>query len=228
MLTKSWNELPQFMRTGAVRKYYNILKKKRTSLMIKRCFDVAASFLLLLLLSPVMSVIAVMIKLDSAGPVFFRQERVTQYGRIFRIYKFRTMIDKADKRGALVTVENDSRITRMGRLLRKVRLDELPQLINVFMGDMTFVGTRPEVKRYVSAYTDEMNATLLLPAGITSRASILYKDEDELLAGAEDVDSVYIEKVLPGKMRYNLEDLKNFSLISDIRTMLQTLIAVIH
>lgn len=226
MLLKKWDELPEFMRTKAVRKYYNILAGRSVSLCIKRLFDVAASFLLLIILSPVMLVIAVLIKTDSRGPVFFRQERVTQYGRIFRIFKFRTMVDKADKMGSLVTIEADSRITRVGSMLRKMRLDELPQLINVLNGDMTFVGTRPEVKRYVDAYTDEMNATLLLPAGITSQASIRYKDEDELLAGAKDIDAVYIAKVLPGKMRYNLRSIRHFGCISDIVTMIQTVLAV--
>lgn len=226
MPLKKWDELPEFMRTKAVRKYYNILAGKPLSLCMKRMFDIAASLVLLALLSPFMLIIAVFIKADSKGPVFFRQERVTQYGRIFRIYKFRTMVDKADKMGALVTSQADSRITRVGAALRKVRLDELPQLINVLQGDMTFVGTRPEVKRYVEAYTDEMNATLLLPAGITSQASIRYKDEDRLLAGAEDIDSVYITKVLPGKMRYNLRSIRRFSCFSDIVTMIQTVIAV--
>ena len=173
-----------------------------------------------------MLIIALLIKADSHGPVFFRQERVTQYGRTFRIFKFRTMVDGADRKGSLVTVGNDSRITRMGQLLRKIRLDELPQLINVLTGDMTFVGTRPEVRKYVEAYTDEMNATLLLPAGITSRASIRYKDEDELLDGADDVDKVYTQEVLPGKMAYNLESIKGFSCISELATMFETVAAV--
>lgn len=226
MCLKKWDELPEFMRTDAVKEYYDILSKKTVSLALKRIFDVAVSFLMLIILCPVMLVIAVMIKLDSKGPVFFRQERITRYGRVFRIYKFRTMVDRADKMGSLVTVENDNRITRVGKMLRKIRLDELPQLINVLNGDMTFVGTRPEVKRYVDAYTDEMNATLLLPAGITSQASIKYKDEDELLAGADDVDKVYIEQVLPGKMRYNLESVRNFCFVSELVTMVQTVIAV--
>lgn len=199
---------------------------KKISLVVKRLFDIAASFVLLIILSPFMLIIALLIKADSHGPVFFRQERVTQYGRTFRIFKFRTMVDGADRKGSLVTVGNDSRITRMGQLLRKIRLDELPQLINVLTGDMTFVGTRPEVRKYVEAYTDEMNATLLLPAGITSRASIRYKDEDELLDGAYDVDKVYTQEVLPGKMAYNLESIKGFSCISELATMLETVAAV--
>lgn len=226
MLLKKWDMLPAFMQTESVREYYDILAHKKISLVVKRLFDIAASFVLLIILSPFMLIIALLIKADSHGPVFFRQERVTQYGRTFRIFKFRTMVDGADRKGSLVTVDNDSRITRMGQLLRKIRLDELPQLINVLTGDMTFVGTRPEVRKYVEAYTDEMNATLLLPAGITSRASIRYKDEDELLDGADDVDKVYTQEVLPGKMAYNLESIKGFSCISELATMFETVAAV--
>ena len=226
MLLKKWDMLPAFMQTESVREYYDILSHKNISLVVKRLFDIAASFVLLIILSPFMLTIALLIKADSHGPVFFRQERVTQYGRTFRIFKFRTMVDGADRKGSLVTVGNDSRITRMGQLLRKIRLDELPQLINVLTGDMTFVGTRPEVRKYVEAYTDEMNATLLLPAGITSRASIRYKDEDELLDGADDVDKVYTQEVLPGKMAYNLESIKGFSCISELATMFETVAAV--
>ena len=226
MLLKKWDMLPAFMQTESVREYYDILSHKKISLSVKRLFDIAASFVLLIILSPFMLIIALLIKADSHGPVFFRQERVTQYGRTFRIFKFRTMVDGADRKGSLVTVGNDIRITRMGQLLRKIRLDELPQLINVLTGDMTFVGTRPEVRKYVEAYTDEMNATLLLPAGITSRASIRYKDEDELLDGADDVDKVYTQEVLPGKMAYNLESIKGFSCISELATMFETVTAV--
>ena len=226
MLLKKWDMLPAFMQTESVREYYDILSHKKISLVVKRLFYIAASFVLLIILSPFMLTIALLIKADSHGPVFFRQERVTQYGRTFRIFKFRTMVDGADRKGSLVTVGNDSRITRMGQLLRKIRLDELPQLINVLTGDMTFVGTRPEVRKYVEAYTDEMNATLLLPAGITSRASIRYKDEDELLDGADDVDKVYTQEVLPGKMAYNLESIKGFSCISELATMFETVAAV--
>ncbi len=226
MLLKKWDMLPAFMQTESVREYYDILSHKKISLVVKRLFDIVASFVLLIILSPFMLTIALLIKADSHGPVFFRQERVTQYGRTFRIFKFRTMVDGADRKGSLVTVGNDSRITRMGQLLRKIRLDELPQLINVLTGDMTFVGTRPEVRKYVEAYTDEMNATLLLPAGITSRASIRYKDEDELLDGADDVDKVYTQEVLPGKMAYNLESIKGFSCISELATMFETVAAV--
>lgn len=184
------------------------------------------SLLLLLVLSPVFLVLAIWIRTDSRGPVFYRQERVTQYGRIFRIFKFRTMVVNADQKGTLVTVGNDARITKVGEKIRHVRLDEIPQLINILKGDMTFVGTRPEVERYVKQYTDEMNATLLLPAGVTSEASIRYKDEDEILAKAEDPDKAYVQDVLPAKMKYNLEAMKNFSLSSEIKTMARTVKAV--
>ena len=226
MILKKWEELPESLKNDAVRPYYDLLAKRRGSLLLKRCFDIVVSALMLLVLSPLFLVLAVAIKLDSPGPVFYRQVRVTQYGRQFRIFKFRSMVHGADKRGTLVTVSGDSRITRVGHFIRSCRLDELCQLIDVLRGTMTFVGTRPEVPRYVAAYTPEMMATLLLPAGITSRASIEYKDEAELLDAAEDVDAVYIHEVLPGKMKYNLEALKNFSFFSDIKTMFRTVFAV--
>ena len=227
MILKKWEELPENLRTDAVRPYYDLLAKRRGSLALKRCFDVVVSAMMLLVLAPVFLVLAIAIKLDSPGPVFYRQVRVTQYGKEFRIFKFRSMVSDADKRGSLVTVSGDSRITRVGHFIRNCRLDELCQLIDIFRGTMTFVGTRPEVPRYVTAYTPEMLATLLLPAGVTSRASILYKDEAELLDAADDVDAVYIRDVLPGKMRYNLEELKEFSFFSDIKTMFQTVFAVL-
>ena len=227
MILKKWEDLPDFLRTDAVRPYYDSLARRRGSLVLKRVFDVFVSAVMLTLLSPVFLVLAIAIKLDSPGPVFYRQVRVTQYGKEFRIFKFRSMVSDADKRGTLVTVSGDSRITRVGHFIRDCRLDELCQLIDIFRGTMTFVGTRPEVPKYVAAYTPEMMATLLLPAGVTSRASILYKDEAQLLDAADDVDGVYIRDVLPGKMKYNLEELKNFSFFSDIKTMFQTVFAVL-
>ena len=227
MILKKWEELPENLRTDAVRPYYELLAKRKGSLLLKRCFDVVVSSIMLLLLSPVFLALAIAIKLDSPGPVFYRQVRVTQYGKEFRIFKFRSMVSDADKRGSLVTVSGDSRITRVGKFIRKCRLDELCQLIDIFRGTMTFVGTRPEVPKYVAAYTPEMMATLLLPAGVTSEASILYKDEADLLDAAEDVDAVYIREVLPGKMKYNLDALKNFSFFSDIATMFRTVFAVL-
>ena len=213
MQLRRWNELPGVMRTREVRKYYNIIKKRQMSLKIKRLFDIVVASIMLMFLAVPMLVIAVCIKLDSRGPVFFRQERVTQYGRIFRIYKFRTMVVNAPKLGASVTVDNDDRITRVGKVLRKIRADEFPQVFNIINGDMTLVGTRPEVPEYVKKYTKEMYATLLLPAGLTSRTSIAYKDEDKILAGAVDPDEAYVKEVLPAKMKYNLEALKKLSLI---------------
>ena len=227
MMLKKWEDLPEALRTDAVRPYYDILKKKQGSLVLKRIFDVVVSALMLVVISPVFLILAIAIKLDSPGPVFYRQERVTQYGQKFRIFKFRTMVSNADKIGTQVTVGNDSRITRIGKLIRKCRLDEVSQLIDIFRGTMTFVGTRPEVSKYVAAYTPEMMATLLLPAGVTSLASIMYKDEDQLLSDAEDVDKTYIEDVLPGKMRYNLEAIKKFSFWGDIKVMFMTVFAVL-
>ena len=175
-MLKKWEELPDFMQCEEIRAYYDVLSKKRAALVCKRVFDVFAAAVLLILLAIPMGVIALLIKLDSPGPVFFRQERVTTYGKTFRIHKFRTMVNHADKMGTAVTVGGDSRITKIGAKLRSCRLDELPQVLDVLAGDMSFVGTRPEATKYVAAYRPEYYATLLLPAGITSEASIRYKD----------------------------------------------------
>ena len=226
MQFREWDDIPEFMKNEDVKKYYEILKKKRFSLKVKRFFDVTASFVLILLLSPVFLMLSVWIKTDSKGPVYFKQERVTQYGRKFSIFKFRTMVINADRTGSLVTVQNDSRITVVGRKIRKYRLDEIPQLFNILAGDMSFVGTRPEVRKYVEEYSDEMKATLLLPAGVTSEASIRYKDEDELLKDAVDVDEVYIQKILPEKMRWNLRAIRRFSLPGELSTMVRTVFHV--
>lgn len=228
MILKKWEQLPDNMQIQQVEAYYTILRKKRAGLAAKRLFDIVVSLLMILLLSPLMLIIAIWIKCDSKGPVMFRQVRITTGGREFRIFKFRTMVTDAEKLGTQVTVGQDPRITRSGRFLRKLRLDEVPQLFNVLAGDMSFVGTRPEVPRYVERYTPEMWATLLLPAGITSEASIRYKDEDELLSGAEDVDRVYVEQVLPEKMKYNLNYLREFSFWKDIAIMFETVIAVLR
>lgn len=223
---RRWEDLPAEMQNEEVRYYYNLLCKKSFSLGLKRVFDVVVSAIMLVCLSWLFLILAIAIKLDSPGPVFYRQERVTQYGKKFRIHKFRTMVNNADKKGTLVTVKNDIRVTRVGQLIRKYRLDEVSQLIDVFEGSMSFVGTRPEVEKFVDAYSPVMIATLLLPAGVTSEASILYKDENKLLDGAEDIDKVYIEKVLPGKMYYNLRSIEKFNFFSEIGTMLKTLFAV--
>lgn len=225
MLLKKWEQLPSDMQTESVRKYYDILKKKQVSLFFKRALDIFASAIMLIILSPVFLILAMAIKIDSPGPVFYRQERVTQYGRRFRIHKFRTMVQNADK-GSKVTVNNDSRITKVGKVIRDCRLDEIAQLLDVLSGNMTLCATRAEASKYVERYTPEMMATLLLPAGVTSLASILYKDEATLLDGAEDTDKVYMEKILPAKMYYNLKSIEDFSFWSDIKTMFMTVFAV--
>lgn len=226
-MLKKWEDLPDYMRTKEVRPYYDSLKKKQVSLFSKRCFDLIVGIIVFIILSPIMVIFSIAIAIDSKGGVFFRQERVTQYGRKFRIFKFRTMVANAESIGSQVTVQNDMRITRVGKLLRKTRLDEFPQLINVILGDMSFVGTRPEVGKYVDYYTPEMYATLLLPAGITSIASIQYKDEDELLANADNVDDIYVNSVLPNKMKYNLFSIKNFSFFGELITMIKTVYVVL-
>ena len=226
-MLKKWEDLPKFMQTKEVREYYDILAKKGFSLRVKRCFDVVVSLVMIIVLLPVLAIISLLIAADSKGGVIFCQERVTQYGRRFKIFKFRTMVKDADKLGSQVTVDNDMRITKVGGVLRKYRLDELPQLFNIFIGDMSFVGTRPEVPKYVEKYTPKMIATLLMPAGVTSTASIKYKDEAELLETADDVDMVYIKKVLPQKMKYNLYDIRKFSAAEDIFIMIDTVIAVL-
>ena len=227
MILRPWEQLPDCMRTDAVRPYYDVLSRHRASLVLKRLFDVVVSLIMLLILWPVMLVIVVMIKRDSPGPALFFQERVTTYGKRFRIWKFRTMVSNADKLGSQVTINNDQRITKVGITLRKYRLDELPQLVNILIGDMSYVGTRPEVVEYVKRYTPEMMATLLLPAGVTSEASIRYKDEEKLLLGAEDVDTIYMKEVLPSKMVWNLESIASFSFWGEMLTMIRTVYAVL-
>ena len=226
-MLRKWGDLPEFMKTPEVRPYWEILWKKRGQLILKRLFDLVVSLILLLVLAIPMAIIAVMIKLDSEGPVFYRQERITTYGKHFRIHKFRTMVSNADKIGTAVTVGNDSRITRVGAKLRRVRLDELPQVLDVIAGTMSFVGTRPEAVKYVEEYESVYNATLLMPAGITSEASIRYKDEDKLLDAADDVDKAYIEQILPGKMKWNLRSIEKFSFWGDIKVMFMTVFAVL-
>ena len=214
------------MRVKEVRTYYEILLRKKNSLFLKRMFDIAVSIILLFLFLPIFLVLAVAIKADSKGPVFYRQVRVTQYGKKFRIHKFRSMVNEADQKGTLVTVDGDSRITRVGRMIRNKRLDELPQLIDVLQGNMSFVGVRPEVPKYVKQYTPEMMATLLLPAGITNLASIYYKDEAKLLDGAKEPDRVYVEEILPGKMEWNLRGMEEFGFWRDVWVMVLTGVSV--
>lgn len=227
MILKNWEELPKELQTEEVKPYYEVLKKKRLSLILKRIFDIVVSLIMLIILLPVFIILGIAIKIDSKGPVFFRQERITQYGRTFRIFKFRTMVNNAEKLGTQVTVGNDSRITRVGSFIRDCRLDEISQLLNILTGDMTFVGTRPEVKKYVDHYTNDMMATLLLPAGVTSFASIYYKDEAELLEKSNNPDKTYIEDILPEKMKYNLQSIEKFDFLEDIKIMVMTIVTIL-
>ena len=226
MALRKWEDLPRFMQCEEVKEYYDILAKKKLSLKLKRVFDIVAGAGILIVTAIPMLIISIKIATESAGGVLYRQERITRYGKKFRIHKFRTMVANADKIGSAVTISGDSRITPTGAFLRKYRLDELPQVFDVLAGNMSFVGTRPEATKYVKKYTKEMRATLLMPAGITSEASIRYKDEAELLDAADDVDKVYVEKVLPEKMKYNLESIKKFSFLGEIVTMIKTIFAV--
>lgn len=227
MCFKEWNELPDLMKTPEVRPYWEALSKKKGQLRLKRIFDVVVSLFLILFLAVPMGIVAIAIKLDSPGTILYRQERVTTYGKHFWIYKFRTMVSDADKIGAAVTIKDDSRITKVGQILRKCRLDELPQLFNIVEGTMSFVGTRPEAVKYVEMYEKEYIATLLLPAGITSEASIRYKDESRLLDAVDNVDEVYMKEILPMKMKWNLESIVQFDFLQDIKTMIRTVCAVL-
>ena len=208
MELREWTNLPDKMRTKEVRKYYNILVKRSAWFRAKRILDVIVASIMFAVLCTADAYCRGIDKAGFSGTCIFQAGACNPVRKDFRIYKFRTMVNNASRMGTQVTVSNDARITRVGRWLRKLRIDEFPQLFNILAGDMTLVGTRPEVLKYVDAYTPEMYATLLLPAGLTSRTSIAYKDEERLLSNAEDADKVYIEEVLPAKMRYNLESLK--------------------
>lgn len=231
MILKKWDNIPDGIKNEKTKEYYDILNSKKFNLVLKRIFDILLSLALLIILSPVFLIIAIAIKIDSKGPIFYKQERITQYGRTFKIFKFRTMVQNADKIGSLVTIGEDPRITKVGKMIRKCRLDEISQLINVLIGDMSFIGTRPEVKKYVDKYTDEMKATLLMRAGITSRASIQYKNEDEIITKylnkGEKVDDIYINRVLPEKMKWNLEYIKKFNMLEDLKICINTIIGII-
>lgn len=224
-----WDELPDHMKNDQVKRYYDKLKKKEKQLCLKRMFDVGVSVFLLMLLLPVLIVISILISCESKGGFLFTQERVTTYGRVFKIYKFRTMVKDAESMGSLVTTDEDARVTRIGGFLRKYRLDELPQLVNIIKGDMSLVGTRPEVTKYVREYKPEMYATLLMPAGVTAEASIRYKDEATRLKGVagEEADRVYIDEILPEKMKYNLDYVENYSFLRDIKLCIKTVISVV-
>ena len=215
------------MKNEKVKEYYDILQSKKYSLRLKRIFDLIFSIFFALVSSPLMLIVAAIIKLDSPGKIIFKQKRVTEGGRVFEIFKFRTMVENAEKLGAQVTTDEDARITKCGKCLRKLRIDEFPQIFNIIKGDLSFVGPRPEVVRYVKEYTPEMLATLLIPAGVTSTASILYKDEAKLLENAKNPDEVYIREILPEKMKYNLDYIKKFGVIYDFKVIMRTVIAVL-
>ncbi len=215
------------MKNEEVKKYYEIVKKRKAALIFKRIFDIVMSVFLIVLFSPLLLATFIVIKLDSPGKALFLQDRVTQNGKIFKVFKFRTMVENAESLGSQVTTGEDPRITKCGRWLRKFRIDEIPQLFNILKGELSFVGVRPEVPKYVKKYTPEMFATLLLPAGVTSMTSIMYKDESKLLEGAENPDKTYVEEILPEKMKYNLEYIKNFNFWYDIKVMVKTVFAVI-
>lgn len=224
MLLKPFENLPDEFKNDEVKHYYDILDKKRKSLLVKRIADIILSLIMIVLLALPMLIIALIIKFSSKGPVLYKQERVTTYGKKFKILKFRTMKVGADKAG-LLTTENDDRITAIGKVLRKLRLDELPQIFHVLSGKMSIVGTRPEVTKYVDKYTPEMYATLLMPAGVTSLASIKFKDEDRILGEISDperVDEIYMNEILPKKMRYNLKYIERFDFKWDIYLMYKT------
>lgn len=222
-----WSDLPEFMKKDEVRPYYDILSEHRASLRLKRIFDLIVAWIILIILVIPMGIVAILIKIDSPGSVLYRQERVTTYGKSFKIHKFRTMVENADKMGSAITISQDARITKIGRRIRRLRIDEVPQLFDVIEGTMSFVGTRPEAMKYVQKYSPEMLATLLLPAGITSEASIRYKDEANLLGAAADVDKVYLEQIMPAKMEWNLKSIRNFDFFEDIFTMFRTILAVL-
>lgn len=225
---KCWENLPEYMQNDSVKPYYNSLDSRKFSIAIKRTFDFVMSLILILVLLPIFLVVSLIIILDSPGSPFFCQTRVTRYGKKFKILKFRTMVKNAEKLGPQVTTKLDSRVTKVGKYLRKFRIDELPQIFNIFCGDLSFVGVRPEVPKYVEKYSPEMYATLLLPAGVTSATSIIYKNESELLENAENPDETYVEKILPQKMEYNLEYIRNFNFFDDIKIMFKTVIAVLN
>ncbi len=224
LILRKWDDLPAEMKSESVRQYYEILCKKKPTLFIKGLFDFCMGVFMLIVLSPAILGISIAIKVDSPGPVLFRQTRVTQYGRRFKIYKFRTMSDHPDETGARITQANDSRITGIGSRIRKSRIDEIPQLLNIIRRDMSFVGTRPEVVKFVDRYTQEMMATLLLKAGVTSKASIQFKNEESMLIQTDDPDAAYMKMIMPQKMRINLKSIEELSIRDDIGTMIRTVI----
>lgn len=225
---RRWEDLPEAFRTAETRPYYDLLSKRQGTIVIKRVFDVVMSLVLLIVLAPILLLLGIMIALDSRGPVVFTQKRVGRYGEEFTMFKFRSMRQDAESVGPQISVGKDPRISRVGHVLRKTRLDELPQLLNILLGDMSFVGVRPEVPRYVAKYTPEMWATLFLRPGVTSPASIRYKDEAKILAEAEDPELAYVEDVLPRKMIYNYSYLRELSFVGDLKILFETVLAVLR
>jgi len=224
---KRYEDLPERFQTEALRQYYDILATKKLTLFFKRVFDFSVALILLVLLSPVFLGLALAVKFTSEGEIIFKQKRVGIYGKEFYVLKFRTMVVDAEAKGMQITVgERDPRITKIGHFLRKFRLDEFPQLINVLKGEMSFVGARPEVPYYVDFYTDEMMATLLTPPGITGTASIYFKDEAKMLEIEPDAEKCYINHILPVKMKMNLDYLKEISVWHDIKLMFKTVFEV--
>ncbi len=222
-----YDKLPTNLKNPTTKAYYDLLKKKKVTFFFKRLFDIIMSLCMIVILSPVLIIISFIILCTSKGPILYKQRRVTKYGKIFKIWKFRTMVKHADKIGTQVTIKGDPRITKVGKFLRKCRLDELPQLFNILFGQMSFVGPRPEVEKYVNQYQEEMYATLLVRSGVTSLASIKYKDENKLLEHASDADEVYINEILPEKMKYNYQYLKKINIFYDIALLFQTVIAIL-
>ncbi len=225
-MIRKFRDLPDYMKNDEVRPYYRIVAGKKVYMFFKRLMDIVLSALALILVSPIILITAIIIKLGSKGPLFYRQTRVTRYGREFKILKFRTMVVDADKIGGSVTVDNDPRVTGIGRLLRRFRLDEFPQLINVLIGDMSLIGTRPEVPAMVAKYDKVMYATLLTRSGMLSSAAIEFKHEADLLKEVEDTETYYIKEILPKKMEYNLSDIEHFSFINEVKIFFRALGAI--
>ena len=205
----------------------DVLARRKPQLIAKRAMDIVLSACALAVLWPLLLLIALAIWIDDPGPVFYRQVRVGRNGKTFRIFKFRSMVMDADKKGLAITVGRDSRITRVGAVLRKTKLDELAQLLNVFLGQMSFVGPRPEVPKYVELYTPYQRQVLLVRPGITDYASIAYRNENDLLAGAEDPEKMYIEQIMPDKIELNMKYLREISPLADIKLILKTVAAVV-
>ena len=205
----------------------DVLARRKPQLIAKRAMDIVLSACALAILWPLLLLIALAIWIDDPGPVFYRQVRVGRNGKTFRIFKFRSMVMDADKKGLAITVGRDIRITRVGAVLRKTKLDELAQLLNVLLGQMSFVGPRPEVPKYVELYTPYQRQVLLVRPGITDYASIAYRNENDLLAGAPNPEAMYIEQIMPDKIELNMKYLREISPLADIRLILKTIVAVI-